>query len=192
MSKHWSSVLQAHDETRFIRLYEAHLERVYAYFKRRTDTTSAQECTADTFLVAWRRLDVVPEDKELQWLYGVARRVIANRRRSARRAGRLARKLITIGDDPSPAAEAIVVRRQEDEELLAAVSRLRPQDRELLMLATWEELPHTEIAQMLGCSRHAVDQRLHRATTRLARELARPGHRAIDRSAAGPAGGATR
>jgi RNA polymerase sigma-70 factor (ECF subfamily) len=164
------------DEARFLRLYEAHSEQVYAYFKRRTDTTSAQECAADTFLVAWRRIDVVPDDKELPWLYGVARRVLANRRRSARRAGRLSEKLATVGANPGPSPETIVVRRQEDEQLLDAVSRLRPQDQELLRLATWEELPHSEIAAMLGCSRHAVDQRLYRATKRLARELGHPGH----------------
>lgn len=178
--------MAARDEARFLRLYEAHLERVYAYFKRRTDTTSAQECTADTFLVAWRRLEVIPEGKELQWLYGVARRVLANRRRSARRAGRLADKLATVGTNPGPTPETIVVRRQEDEELLAAVERLRPQDQELLRLAAWEELPHADIARLLGCSRHAVDQRLYRATKRLSRELAHAGHQPGRRPSLGP------
>lgn len=165
------------DDLRFSRLYEAYSHRIYAYFKRRTDVSSAQECTADTFLVAWRRLDDIPPgDRELAWLYGVARRVLANRRRSLKRAGRLTKKLAGTATNPGPTPETIVVRRQEEEELLAAVGRLRPQDQELLQLATWEELPHEEIASLLGCSRHAVDQRLHRATRRLARELAHPGH----------------
>jgi RNA polymerase sigma-70 factor (ECF subfamily) len=164
------------DETKFLELYEAHSEQVYAYLKRRTDTATAQDCAADTFLVVWRRLDDIPKDKEIQWIYGVARRVLANRRRSKERSRRLDEKLASVGTNPGPTPEMIVVRRQEDEELLAAVGRLRHQDQELLMLATWEELPHAEIAQMLGCSRHAVDQRLYRATKRLARELARAGH----------------
>jgi RNA polymerase sigma-70 factor (ECF subfamily) len=40
------------------------------------------EGLAETFLVAWRRLDDVPDDP-LPWLYRVARRVLANQRRSA-------------------------------------------------------------------------------------------------------------
>ena len=47
---------------------------------------------AETFLVAWRRLDDVPADA-LPWLYGVARRVLANQRRSADRGAALERRL---------------------------------------------------------------------------------------------------
>jgi RNA polymerase sigma-70 factor (ECF subfamily) len=36
----------------------------------------APDVVAETFLVAWRRLDDVPADP-LPWLYGVARRVLA-------------------------------------------------------------------------------------------------------------------
>jgi RNA polymerase sigma-70 factor (ECF subfamily) len=171
------------DEARFLRLYESHSPAVYAYFKRRTDLTSAQECAADTFLVAWRRIDDIPRTRELPWLYGVARRVLANRRRTIRRAGRLTEKLAGVATNPGPSPEAIVVRRHEDEELLDAIGRLRPQDQELLQLASWEELPHDEIATILGCSRHAVDQRLYRAMRRLAREMQRPGHQPTGRRA---------
>ncbi len=172
--------MSSRDEVRFLRLYEAHSHDIYAYFTRRTDVSSAQECTADTLLIAWRRLETIPWDRELPWLYGVARRVLANRRRSLKRAGRLIDKLAGVGADPGPTPETIVVRREEDEELLAAVSRLRPQDQELLRLTTWEELPRDEIAALLGCSRHAVDQRLYRATKRLARELAHAGHQHVE------------
>jgi hypothetical protein len=41
---------------------------------------------ADVFLIAWRRLDEVPEGEAARvWLYATARRVIANRKRSERR-----------------------------------------------------------------------------------------------------------
>lgn len=173
--------MPADDETKFLGLYEAHHRRIYAYLKRRTDLNSAQECAADTFLVAWRRISDIPEGKELQWLYGVARRVLSNRRRASRRAKRLLDKMAAFGSSTDPTPETIVVRRQEDEALMAAVGKLRAQDRELLRLATWEEMPHREIAQILGCSSHAVDQRLHRATRRLARELAGSGHQPGDK-----------
>ena len=93
---------------------------------------------------------------------------------------RLAEKAAGAAGNPGPGPEAVVVRREEDQEVLDALSRLRPTDRELLRLAVWEELPHAAIGEILGCSAHAVDQRLYRATRRLARELGSAGHRSTE------------
>ena len=163
-------------DRRFRELYETYGASVLTYFKRRTDSEIARDCAADTFLVVWRRIDDVPADA-LPWLYGVARRVLANRRRSGGRRSRLLTKLGGLRPDAPPNPEMVVVRRAEEEELIEAVNRLRPADRELLLLTTWEELPHAQIAKILGCSSHAVDQRLHRALRRLAGEMGRTGHK---------------
>jgi RNA polymerase sigma-70 factor (ECF subfamily) len=66
--------------------------------------------------------------------------------------------------------EEVVVRRAELDGVLEALALLKPHDRELLRLAAWEELPHVEIAESLGCSVAALDQRLHRAKRKLAAE----------------------
>jgi RNA polymerase sigma-70 factor, ECF subfamily len=58
---------------------------VRAYALRRASPDAAQDVVADTFLVVWRRLEDVPADA-LPWLYGIARRVLANQRRSADRS----------------------------------------------------------------------------------------------------------
>jgi RNA polymerase sigma-70 factor, ECF subfamily len=70
-------------EARFTRLYELHLDAVRAYAWRRSQGL-ADEIVAETFLVAWRRLEAIPEDA-LPWLIGVARNVRANLRRGDRR-----------------------------------------------------------------------------------------------------------
>ncbi len=158
-------------DRRFSDLYEQHGPQILTYFKRRTDSETAKDCAADTFLVAWRRIDDVPADA-LPWLYGVARRVLANHRRSGGRMGRLVSRLAGFRPDADPDPETIVLRRADEAALVDAVNRLRPDDRELLLLARWEELPHAQIGDVLGCSAHAVDQRVHRATRRLAREFA--------------------
>ena len=165
-------------EQRFGRLFAAYHEQIYVYCRRRTDAETARECASETFLVAWRRIDDIPgDDQTLRWLYGVARRVLANRYRSQQRFRRLISKLGGLRREPEPTPETVVVRRAEDQEVLDALARLRPQDQELLRLAVWEELPHGEIGEMLGCSAHAVDQRIRRAENRLASELRRGGHR---------------
>ncbi len=76
----------------FSDLYQAHYLR---YALRRTDPETARDVAAETFLVAWRRLDVIPPDDGQggPWLYGVARRVLANAERSRRRAENLTTRL---------------------------------------------------------------------------------------------------
>ncbi len=67
---------------------------------------------AETFLVAWRRLDDVPADA-LPWLYGVARRVLANERRSAGRRAALEQRVATTAADASERSEAARRTRSE-------------------------------------------------------------------------------
>lgn len=166
-------------EERFHDLYDRHHRAVFAYCLRRIDRESAIDCTGDTFLVAWRRLDKVPRgDGELPWLYAVARKVIANHYRSRRRRRRLLDRLAGEGgraegpEDP----ETLVMARAEDEEALRALARLPESDQELIRLAVWEELAHAQIASILGCTPHAVDQRLYRASRKLARDMGVAGH----------------
>ncbi|MEA2023161.1 MAG: sigma-70 family RNA polymerase sigma factor [Actinomycetota bacterium] len=166
-------------DRQFREMYQENQRRVLAYFLRRTDATSARDGAAETFLVAWRRIDEVPSgDHTLPWLYGVARRVLSNQRRSRSRSAALGRKLADIDPPEDPSPEVIVLRRAEDREMLDAVARLRPEDQEILRLAVWEELPHSQIADMIGTSAHAIAQRIYRITKQLARDLERPSSRA--------------
>jgi RNA polymerase sigma-70 factor (ECF subfamily) len=173
--------LRAHDDTdraaelRFRELYDSYGAHIYAYFRRRTDDPPG--CAAETFLVAWRRLSDVPQgDAALRWLCGVARRILLNQPRSSRRFRSLVTKLggIATADGVNP--ETIVVQLAEHADLLNALNRLPERDQELLRLASWEELPHAAIAEIMNCSVHAVDQRIYRARGRLAREMRRTGH----------------
>lgn len=173
---------QMSSERRLQRLFDAHGDAILLYFKRRTDSEAARDGTADTFLVAWRRIDDIPLGRELPWLYGVARRVLSQQRRSRRRRNRLVEKLAGLAAVTAPGPETIVVRNAEDAEVLEALNRLRPDERELLRLATWEGLSHAEIAEVFGCSAHAVDQRLYRASRRLARDLTASGHKPVQRA----------
>jgi RNA polymerase sigma-70 factor (ECF subfamily) len=152
-------------QARFEQLYRAHAGRVRAYALRRTTPAAADDIVSDVFLVAWRRLDHVPADP-LPWLLGVARRVLANRRR---------------GDDRSSALHARLAGTQRpttgetadgDARVLAALGQLGDNDRELLMLVAWEGLTAGEVAQVLGVRRGTVAVRLHRARQRLADALA--------------------
>ena len=117
-------------DQRFREMYQTHQRQVLAYFLRRTDATSARDGAAETFLVAWRRIDDLPFDESmLPWLYGVSRRVLANQRRSRDRQQAVGRRLSHAAPTEDTSPEVVVLRRAEDKEMLDAVARLRPEDR---------------------------------------------------------------
>jgi RNA polymerase sigma factor (sigma-70 family) len=144
---------------------------VLAYALRRTtDVQDGADVLAETFLVAWRRLDDVPRgDAARLWCYGVARRVLANQQRSERRRERLAERLRR----ELPAALESVSTPAETNAVRTALAQLGPEDQELLRLAGWEELTPGEIAVVLRISSVAARSRLHRARNRLRAALER-------------------
>lgn len=178
-------------EARFRSLYAEHFRALLGFALRRaTCPEDAADVVADTFLVAWRRLDRVPDGDEARlWLYGVCRRVLANADRSAVRRTRLGARLRTELAEravPDPAEDvALTVSVRE------ALARLRPADRELLQLAGWEGLEARELAVVLRIPARTARTRLSRARARLRAELsgddpAGPGHVPRDRPAALP------
>jgi RNA polymerase sigma-70 factor (ECF subfamily) len=152
---------------RFEALFRQNADTVLAYATRRSDPDTAQEVVAETFAVAWRRLDVVP-DPALAWLLGVARKVLANERRSRSRADALKLRLVRgSGASSEDTAEVVDARLS----VQAALDGLPPADREVLELLAWEGLSADQAADVLGCSRAAIAVRLHRARRRFFHRL---------------------
>lgn len=148
--------------------FERHSRAVFRYALRRTeDEWEAEDVVAEVFAVAWRRASDLPEEP-LPWLYGIARNVVANRKRSGRRRARLHAAL------SSDAATNDVAARPESDgpdalaDLLAGLSEA---DQEALMLTAWEGLSPKEAAVAAGCSAGAFRLRLMRARRRLKRRL---------------------
>lgn len=153
-------------QVQFSRLYREQGRAILAYALRRVeDREDAADVVAETFLVAWRRLAEVPAGTEAKlWLYAVARHTIANLHRSERRrtrlGGRLAESLRTeLATHPGPSDGAA--------EVLRAMAGLSGDDRELLLLVSWEGLSPSEAAKVLAISSLAARSRLHRARRRL-------------------------
>ncbi|SDK51793.1 RNA polymerase sigma factor [Nonomuraea jiangxiensis] len=154
-------------EQRFEEIYMAHYPAVATYVRRRAGSPDdIADAIAETFTTAWRRLNDIPQGDEARlWLYGVARRVLANHFRAEERRTALASRLREeVRTWPEPV--------RDHGQAHEAFMRLPDADRELLGLVAWEGLSGQEIAKVLGCSRGAARIRLHRARKRLARELA--------------------
>ncbi|MFI6326044.1 RNA polymerase sigma factor [Nonomuraea sp. NPDC050556] len=156
---------------RFEAVYAATYDQILGYAVRRCDSPEdAADVVAETFTVAWRRMDRLPHGDEARlWLYGVARNVLANHRRGRRtRTLELDRDIADLySRTPEHTAELSAI--------AGAFADLRDDDRELLALVAWEGLDHEQIAAVLGVSRNAVRIRLHRARKRLSKALTTAG-----------------
>ncbi|MEU4546853.1 RNA polymerase sigma factor [Nonomuraea dietziae] len=154
---------------RFEAVYDAYYPAIHQYAARRTGSPDdAADVISETFLTAWRRIGDVPEGEEaLLWLYGVARRVLANQQRGESRRAVLAERLRAelAADRP--------VRPVDLDHVRAAFDGLPERDREVLSLACWEGLTSQQIAKVMGCTAIAARTRLHRARKRMAAALVR-------------------
>lgn len=160
---------------RFERCFRDHYVKILAFALRRVGgREAAEDAVAETFAVAWRRRDRIPEPA-LPWLYGVALRVISNQRRSDRRHRKLEARLTFeagVREAAPDSAESLDRRRA----FFAAFAELEEREREVLRLVAWEGLETREAATAFGCSPGAFRVRLHRARRKLAKQLEAAGH----------------
>ncbi len=164
--------LQDH-RTFFESLYSDTYEFVSKYCRQRAPTPEdAEDALSATYLVAWRRIhEAAGINNHLAWLYGVARRVLANQRRSAMRHRRLQQRIfdrsVRTGTSIPTQVEAAV----QLEAIERAVESLRALDKLILRLAAYEGLSYQSIAEQTGLTKSAVRSRLHRARKTLFRKL---------------------
>jgi RNA polymerase sigma-70 factor (ECF subfamily) len=151
------------DEARLEALFQRHYRDVVGYVRRRAGADVVDDVVADTFLVAWRRLDEVPVDAR-PWLLAVARKTLATHRRSAARQRSLLVKL-------EPSSEVEEADRPWEGHVSKALARLSETDREAITLIAWEGLTPREAALVVGQSPVAFRVRLHRAKRRLRQRL---------------------
>lgn len=145
---------------------------VLAYLLRRTTRENAEDLLSETFLTFWRKNGgrTMPEEP-LPFLLAIARRLLANQRRSDERRTalheRIAREPAMQGTD--------VADELGGSGVLEALAQLQEQDREVLLLDAWEQLSGPEAARVLGCREGTYRQRLRRARERLAAILEQGG-----------------
>lgn len=160
-------------EERFEAIAVAHGRMVLGYLARRTTPAAdAADVYQEVLTTAWRKIHVVPDDPDhaLAWLLAVARRALANHRRSHTRrlaaTDRLAAELTTSvpAEGEWPAALDVV------REGLALVG---DDDREILTLTYWDGLTAEQVAAVFGISPAAARKRLQRARERLSARMTR-------------------
>ncbi|WP_422935651.1 RNA polymerase sigma factor [Sinomonas sp. P47F7] len=156
------------DEAEFVAFYRRHYWFIFAFANRRlSDEEAAREIAADTFRVAWSKMSE-RGDRELAWLYGIARNLIGNEYRRQLRERALLRRIQHDASILDTDSTVDVVR--------GALLELRYQDRDILYLTYWEELSAARLAEVLGCSEASAWKRVSRARKALKDILTKKGH----------------
>jgi RNA polymerase sigma factor (sigma-70 family) len=160
-------------ETRFATLFAEAYPALQRYARYRgLRGADAEDLVAETLTVAWRRLDDVPSDDPVPWLFAVARNLWRNdRRRDGRRQRIVAEMPIDMADNGVEAALPDEPASLTASRIGRALASLPDADQEVLRLVVWDGLTAARAGVVLGCRAGAVRVRLHRARIRLARVL---------------------
>ncbi|WP_192626506.1 sigma-70 family RNA polymerase sigma factor [Microbacterium hydrocarbonoxydans] len=147
------------DAARLGALYDAHAGPIWRYVVHLTgDRSGADDVVQETLLRAWRTPRILADDPETtrSWMYTVARHLVVDDARSARR-----RREVTTDEPPESAVrdatdsifDAILI-----EEALAGLSLAH---REVVVRAYYGGLTVAEIAEELTIPEGTVKSRLH-------------------------------
>jgi RNA polymerase sigma-70 factor, ECF subfamily len=160
-------IRQALDVDAFADLFARTHQSLYAYAAAFTlDRAAAEDVVQRAFELAFaRRESFRPELGSADaWMFGIARHVALDERRRMNR-----RPAPAPGTEPAQdgGSDLGLERSDRRDALFAAVRTLHEQDREVVALKFWADLPNVEIAALLGCSESSVGTRLHRAVAKL-------------------------
>jgi RNA polymerase sigma-70 factor (ECF subfamily) len=134
----------------------------------------ADDAVQDAFLKAHAALGRFRSDAPFRpWLLAIVANEARNRRRASGRRQALALRIAEdrpVGE-AAPSPEAAVLDHEQRTELLAALERLRPEDREVVACRYLLQLSEAETAEVLRCPKGTVKSRLSRALARLRTDL---------------------
>lgn len=133
------------------------------------DAGAAEDVAQEAFIRAYRQLRTFRQGEPFRpWLLRIVTNLALNEVRArGRRAGLLSRAASLAGRETAPAPDAEVAAGDDASTLLRAIGELPEDDRVVLHLRYFLELPEREIAAAIGKPPGTVKSRLHRAGKRL-------------------------
>jgi RNA polymerase sigma-70 factor (ECF subfamily) len=153
------------DPARLAALLHRHYGGVWRAVRRfGVPSEAAEDATQEVFIIASRKLTTIVEGQELRYLYGIAMRVAANRRRAV-----AARREVADPDSvqaavsPAPGADVLLEQRRLRELLDLALDELPDELRTTLVLFELEGFSEREIAATCSIPVGTVASRLRRA-----------------------------
>lgn len=164
----------AGDSRAFTALVERYEKPVYNVALRMLrNPEDARDITQSVFMKAWLNLSTYdPQYKFYSWIYRMAINESLNILRSRGRDTEAVDERLPSGE-PGPADE--LAAGQNREAVLAAVRRLKPEYRSVIVLRYFVELPYEDIAEVVEVDAKTVKSRLYTARQLLKEQLAARG-----------------
>lgn len=160
--------IAAGDTEQFGLLYDAYAERIYRYiFYRTRDRAVAEDLTSATFFKAVKGLKRFDASKGefSAWIYRIARNTLFDHYRNRHHTEPLeAAEEIA---DPAKDIESDASDREIARKVKESFSKLSDDQREIVTMRVWDDMPYAEIAKVLGKSEGSCKMAFYRATLRL-------------------------
>lgn len=157
-----------------VRAYETLAFRA-AYLITR-DEHEAADAAQDAFVRAHRALSSFRMGEPFRpWLMRIVTNQALNRIQASRRRANMNERFIrSENENREPEdPQAVLETREQNEKLIRAVQRLRPDEQTLISLRYFLELPEAEVAQTLNIPHGTVKSRLHRTLAKLREIISR-------------------
>jgi RNA polymerase sigma-70 factor (ECF subfamily) len=168
----WIRQIAQGDESAFERLFRCYAPRIFRFaMSYLNDPALAEEVVQETMIAVWKNAKDYKEQSQLStWILGIARNKALDRARASQREPELLREIDrrALG---RATPEQIAQRDSQAERVRSALEKLSPEHREVIMLAFYNELSYSEIAQILNCPEGTVKSRVYYAKEQLKRIL---------------------
>lgn len=165
------AVRDERDRAAFARLFAHFAPRLKAFVMRGgLGSGQAEEVVQDVMLTLWNKAHMFDPGRAQvsAWIYQIAR----NRQIDMqRRENRPVPEELAEAPEPDTDASAALALEQETNRLREALSRLRPEQREMIQKAYLGELTHQEIQEQTGLPLGTIKSRIRLGLERLRHEL---------------------
>jgi RNA polymerase sigma factor (sigma-70 family) len=163
------------DPDQFAVIYDRYAATLYRYAHQRVGAGVADDVVAEAFLAAFRgrgQYDLSRPDAR-PWLFGILTRKLASHHRQEKARYRAMARAVPDGalDGPADEVATRVIADAARRPLAAALSRLSPGDRDVLLLVAWGQLSYDEVAAALKIPPGTVGSRLNRARRKVREAL---------------------
>jgi len=167
-------IVQAGDFSPAAEIYDRYSSRIYNFsYRFLRNSEAAEDATQEVFVKMLKHASQFHGDAKLStWLFSIAANWCRDYLRKADNKAKEAEDVLVSLPTPAELApDRNLERRQEEERVRNALTRLTPEQREAILLSRYQGLSYAEIAQISGCSEGAVKTRVFRAMETLKKAL---------------------
>lgn len=162
---------QKGDNDGFVYIYDAYIKKIYNFVYYKTGhRETAEDLTSKTFFNALKNLNSFSLDTENfnSWLYKIARNLVIDYYRTKKEDLNL-EDYFDLSHDNEIEVEIDNKRKLED--VKKYLNNLKPEQKEIIILRTWEELSYKEIGEILGKSENSCKMMFSRTIKKLRKDI---------------------